>query len=81
MNGLNMFLEGPGLERRSVRLLRTERVPLDTLLRHATSKAAVALVDLHIMVDALGNVATQVDHEGLRYRFPESNAPWALMVG
>ncbi len=76
-----MFLEGPGLERRPVQLLRIERVPLDSLLHHATSKAAVALIDLHILIDNLGNVATQVDHEGLRYRFPESNAPWALIVG
>lgn len=76
-----MFLEGPGLERRAVTLLRTERVQLDTLLHHATSKAAVALIDLNILIDNLGNIATQVDHEGLRYRFPESNAPWALIVG
>ncbi|MGE8227263.1 hypothetical protein [Stenotrophomonas pigmentata] len=81
MNGLSMFLEGPGLERRAVQLLRTERVPLDTLLHHATSRAAVALIDLHILIDNRGNVATQIDHEGLRYRFPESNAPWALIVG
>lgn len=81
MNGLNMFLEGPGLERRAVKLLRTERVPLDDLLRHAASRAAAALIDLHVMIDNLGNIATQVDHEGLRYRFSGSKAPWALMVG
>lgn len=80
LDGLKMFLEGPGLERRAVQLLRTDRVPLDTLLRHAASKAPIALVDLHVLVDGNGNQARQVDHEGLRYRFDGSSSAWALVV-
>jgi len=80
LKDVNMFLQGPGAERRAVSVLATERVPLETLLCHAPNAGAGVLVDLHVLVDAQGNLARQIDHEGLRYRFSGSNATWVLVV-
>lgn len=80
MKDVNMFLQGPGAERGSVTVLATERVPLETLLCHAPNAGTGVLVDLHVLVDAQGNLARQIDHEGLRYRFSGSNATWVLVV-
>ena len=64
----------------TLRVLATERVPLETLLCHAPNAGTGVLVDLHVLVDAQGNLARQIDHEGLRYRFSGSNATWVLVV-
>lgn len=80
MKEVNMFLQGPGLDRRAVTLLATEQVPLETLVYQAVNARRDVLVDLHILVDEQGNLARQIDHEGLRYRFNGSNASWALVV-
>ena len=80
MKEVNMFLQGPGLERRAVTVLATEQVPLETLVSHAVNARPGVLVDVHVLVDEHGNLARQIDHEGLRYRFSDSNAPWVLVV-
>ncbi len=61
MKDVNMFLQGPGAERRAVTVLATERVPLETLLCHAPNAGTGVLVDLHVLVDAQGNLARQID--------------------
>ncbi|MGX9718836.1 hypothetical protein [Stenotrophomonas acidaminiphila] len=80
MKQVNMFLQGPGGERRAVTLLATEQVPLETLVFHGPNTRPGVLVDLHILVDEHGNLARQIDHEGLRYRFSGSNASWVLVI-
>lgn len=81
MKEVKTFLLGPGAECRPVTVLATEKVALDTLLCHAPNAGAGVLVDLHVLVDTQGNIARQIDHEGLRYRFSGSNATWVLVVG
>jgi len=77
---VNMFLQGPGQERRAVTVLATEQVPLETLVSRAVNGRPGVLVDVHVLVDEHGNLARQIDHEGLRYRFNDSNASWVLVV-
>ncbi len=57
------------------------RCAIDPLALEQSEEAlAGCIVDLHVLVDAQGNLARQIDHEGLRYRFSGSNATWVLVV-
>jgi len=76
VNDLQMFLEGSGMERRPVTLFATSKVSIVTRFRGAST-----VVDGQILVDADGQMATQVDVDGLRYQFQRSPVIWSLLYG
>jgi hypothetical protein len=75
-----MYLEGPGRERRPVKLFSTEEASIGSLgfADHGPIKSPI---EINVLADSAGNLARQVDHEGLRYKFKGSEVPWALIVG
>lgn len=74
MNDVQFYLEGPGQELRPVM-----QVPGQP--GHAGTSLPKGRVPPRTWMDAQGNLATQIDHEGFRYTFDGSKIPWALMVG
>ena len=74
MASLNMYLEGPGRERRGVRPLSKSQISI----RQGTL-ACTRVIEGQMLVDDSGNVATQVDLDGLRFRYPDSRTVWSLL--
>lgn len=83
MEHVNLFLEGPGRERRPVKLVASEDVPMEQYLGTAlhSKKPRGATFCRRTLVDERGNIAHQIDQAGLRYKFEGSDIPWALIVG
>jgi len=84
VQGIKLHLEGPGQERRSVRVISTEhRNP--RAVREIPVRWAATSVDvdgeMSTMVGEEGNIAWQIDREGFRYRFEGSEMTWSLVVG
>lgn len=80
MEGLKLFLEGPGQELRAVQLDSTETVTLQAM-GFSASTSMNRPVEFNVLVDAEGNLARQVDREGYRYKFNVSEITWSLSVG
>lgn len=74
MASLNMYLEGPGRERRGVRPLSKSQISI----RQGTV-ACSRVIEGQTLIDDSGNVAIQVDLDGLRFQYPESRAVWSLL--
>lgn len=72
---VQMFLEGPGMERRAVRFLAINKTEIVTRYRGAT-----IVIDAQRLVDDEGQIATQVDVEGLRFQFQQSAIIGSLLV-
>lgn len=84
MQGIKLYLEGPGQERRSVRVISTEHRSLRAAREVPVRWAATGIdvdVEMSTLVDEEGNVARQIDREGFRYRFDGSEMTWSLVVG
>lgn len=83
MKGVQLYLVGPGQERRTVRRIATELADIKTMGIPIRSVPAAAntLVEVNTLADDAGNVARQVDYEGFRYKFKGSEIPWSLVVG
>lgn len=82
MDQIKFFLEGPGRQRRSVSLLATES---KTIAKDCTDGRRVATLGLNdtcllTMIDEQGNIAKQIDFNGYRFKFHDSNLPWDLMI-
>lgn len=80
MKDVKMFLEGPGRERRPVKLVSTEEITVGTL-GFADHGPVRRPIEINVLADPAGNLARQVDREGFRYKFSNSEMPWALIVG
>ncbi len=80
MKGINLYLEGPGHEMRSVTFFSKESVMPEAmgLPFHGPDTGPL---EINVLADADGNLARQADREGFRYTFGGSRIPWALMVG
>lgn len=80
MNNVKMYLEGPGRERRPVKLVSTEEACIDVFgfTDHGATRRPV---EINVLADPAGNLARQVDREGYRYKFTGSEVPWALIIG
>lgn len=85
MISMKLYLEGPGRERRPVKVVSTERKSLRTMLdvpgRRAVAAGLGRMVEVNTLMDDEGNLAQQIDSEGFRYRFNGSELPWSLIVG
>lgn len=71
-----MYLEGPGRVRREVKIMSTEVAPASSNPRHKTMSGSTLIT----LVDAEGNIARQVDLDGYRFRFDDSEQIWSLAV-
>ncbi len=80
MKDVRMYLEGPGRERRPVKLVSTEETSFGAL-GFAEHGAISRPIEIKVLADTAGNRARQIDREGFRYRFAGSEVPWALIVG
>ncbi|WP_442681854.1 hypothetical protein ACSBPQ_09010 [Stenotrophomonas sp. JC08] len=82
---MKLYLEGPGRERRPVKVVSTERKSLKTVLnlplRGAKGVVMDDMVEVNTLMDEKGNLAQQIDYEGFRYKFQGSELPWSLIVG
>ena len=80
MGSVEMYLEGPGQERRPVTQNSTE-----TMSGHDAGfilgLPVISPIQFNVLVDAKGNHARQVDREGYRYKFTGSEVTWSLSVG
>lgn len=74
MASLKMYLEGPGRERRGVRTLSKNQISIPQGIA-----ASPRMIEGQMLVDDSGNVAMQVDLNGLRFQYPESRAVWSLL--
>lgn len=84
MQGIKLYLEGPGQERRLVKVISTEQKSLKAVREVPIRWAATSVdvdVEMSTLVDEEGNVARQIDREGFRYRFDGSEMTWSLAVG
>ncbi len=85
MKSMKLYLEGPGRERRPVKVVSTERKSLKTVLnlplRGAKGVVMDDMVEVNTLMDEKGNLAQQIDYEGFRYKFQGSELPWSLIVG
>ncbi len=85
MKSMKLYLEGPGRERRAVKVISTEQRSLRTVLdvpgRRASGPGMERMVEVNTLMDEKGNLAQQIDCEGFRYRFKGSQLPWSLIVG
>lgn len=85
MKSMKLYLEGPGRERRPVKVVSTERKSLKTVsdlpLRGGKSVGLDDTVEVKTLMDEEGNLAQQIDYEGFRYKFQGSQLPWSLIVG
>jgi len=78
-----MFLEGPGQERRPVKVLSSEHVRLRS---GATDGIRIVhplatQIEVKTLIDADGKIASQVDFDGFRFKYKNSEIPWNLVVG
>lgn len=82
MDKIKFFLEGPGRQLRLVTLLATESRNIVKGSSDGRRVATMGLSDVcfHTMVDEQGNIAKQVDFDGYRFKFHDSNLPWDLMI-
>lgn len=74
MESVQMFLEGPGMERRPVKLLSTNKVSLRT-----SQRITPIIVEAQTLVDDEGKLARQIDLEGLRFQYGRSPVVWSLL--
>lgn len=80
MGNVELYLEGPGQERRPVTKNSTETIS-EQDADPFFSQSVISPDQLNVLVDAEGNLARQVDREGYRYRFSGSEITWSLSVG
>lgn len=85
MKSMKLYLEGPGRERRPVKLVSTERKSLRTVSglppRGGKCVGMEDMVEVNTLMDEQGNLAQQIDYEGFRFKFQGSQLPWSLIVG
>ena len=85
MKSMKLYLEGPGRERRPVKVVSTEQKSFRTVLeipgRRLAGIGTDRMVEVNTLMDEEGNLAQQIDCEGFRYRFHGSELPWSLIVG
>jgi len=82
LDKIKFFLEGPGRQRRLVTLLATESRNVAKGSSDGRRVATMGLSDVcfHTMIDEQGNIAKQIDFDGYRFKFHDSNLPWDLMI-
>ncbi len=81
---MKLYLEGPGQERRPVRIISTEQSRSSAMADNSAHRAMVGIdpdIEMNTLMDEAGNIARQTDREGYRYKFEGSDIPWSLVVG
>lgn len=80
MGSVELYLEGPGQERRPVTQNSTETVSGQDA-GFMLGVPVIRPIQFNVLVHADGNLARQVDREGYRYKFSGSEITWSLSVG
>ncbi len=83
MGSVAMWLEGPGQERRSVKLLSTETKHLKAGLSDGIrfSRPRGQDIELRTLIDDSGKIAKQTDFDGFRFKYQDSDIQWSLVFG
>lgn len=83
MESVAMYLEGPGQERRPVKLLSTQ--PMRPRPGASDGKRIMhpkgATVEMRTLIDDQGKIAKQTDFDGFRFKYQDSDIPWNLVFG
>lgn len=82
MGSVAMYLEGPGQERRPVKLLSTRTMPVKPGLsdgRRITHRSGE--IEVRTLIDDEGKIANQIDFEGFKFKYRESEIQWSLLFG
>lgn len=79
MGKVAMYLEGPGHEYRPVKLLPVP--PGHAEPDGAGLQPGITVIQIRRLVDEEGRIASQVDFDGFRFKYPGSNIPWFLVFG
>jgi len=83
MGSIAMWLEGPGQERRSVKLLASRPVLTKPGLADGIHFAPSHGRDIQMrtLIDDEGKIAEQIDFDGFRFKYHDSDIPWSLVFG
>lgn len=83
MASVAMYLEGPGQERRPVKILSTQ----STRLRPGITDGirivhpSATSIEMRTLIDEEGKIANQIDFDGFRFKYRDSEIPWNLVFG
>lgn len=83
MGSVAMYLEGPGQERRPVKLLSTRTMPVKPGLsdgRRITHRSG-GEIEVRTLIDDEGKIANQIDFDGFKFKYGESEILWSLLFG
>lgn len=83
MGSVAMYLEGPGQERRGVKLLATQPMHIKSGLTDGIrfSRPLGQDIEMRTLIDEEGRIAKQIDFDGYRFKFDDSDIPWSLVIG
>jgi len=83
MGSVAMYLEGPGQERRPVKLLSTRTMPVKPGLSDGRRIAhrSSGEIEVRTLIDDEGKIANQIDFDGFKFKYRESEIQWSLLFG
>lgn len=83
MGSVAMYLEGPGQQRRSVKILSSQlkRIHTGSVDSIRVRNRSISEIEVKTLVDEQGQIAVQTDYDGFRFKYPDSEIPWSLVVG
>lgn len=83
MGSVAMYLDGPGQKRRSVKILATEQIRVSAQSVHSRRdhQPSASEIEVRTLVDEQGNIAKQIDYDGYRFKYRDSEILWNLVLG
>ncbi|MGE8225368.1 MULTISPECIES: hypothetical protein [Stenotrophomonas] len=83
MGSVAMYLEGPGQQRRSVSILsrQNKRLFTGSVDSIRIKNRSISEIEVKTLVDENGNIAVQSDYDGFRFKYPDSEIHWSLVIG
>jgi len=83
MGSVAMYLQGPGQERRPVKLLSMQprQVRTDRVAGIRVAHGSVPDMEIRTLIDDEGRIASQVDFDGFKFKYRDSEIPWNLVFG
>lgn len=83
MGSVAMYLEGPGQERRAVSILsrQNKRLFTGSVDSIRIRDRSISEIEVKTLVDKNGKIAIQTDYDGFRFKYPDSEIHWSLVIG